>query len=99
MKLGDEARDSRESEFYAWVSFEMSSDLECVERTFDLHHPRGSHAAGMGKSPVGCEVGTPTGGWLVQSKIKEMSQPKRLISFQHRVTCKKASMRVERLRT
>jgi hypothetical protein len=33
MKHGDEARDVRGSEFYAWISFETNSDPECVEGT------------------------------------------------------------------
>jgi hypothetical protein len=54
-----------------------------------LKPPTGIARSGMGKSPVGCEIGISAGGWLVRSKIKEMSQPKRLFSFQYELHAQK----------
>ena len=99
MKCGDENRDVRESEFYAWVSFETSSDPKCVEGPCDLPQlksPTGLARRGDGKESRWMQDRNFC--WRMDGSVKNRGalQLKRLFSFQYRATRTNGSVWIER---
>jgi hypothetical protein len=84
-------------ELYAWRSSETSSypEREGNLATSPNRNPYGTHAVGMGKGPLGCEIGISEGGWFGQ-KSRRCHHPRGRFHFSMGVTCTKSSVRVER---